>query len=227
MMLRFKPGSWRQAGLNMYREAFMIFKKWALILAAFLLWGLPGPSWASTDSKRPMETIREPINQIIAVLNDPAYHSPGKKELQRDRIWEIARPMFDFDEISRRAIGKSWDTFTPDEKKRFTSIFSEFLGNTYIDKLQGEYHNEKIDFERELVKGAKALVRTKLLRESATIPIDYRMKQSDGAWKVYDILVENGVSIVKNYYVQFNSMLRENTPAQLIERLEKKLDHHN
>jgi phospholipid transport system substrate-binding protein len=77
------------------------------------------------------------------------------------------------------------------------------------------------------VKGAKALVRTRLLRENATIPIDYRMRQSDGAWKVYDILVENGVSIVKNYYVQFNSMLRENTPAQLIERLEKKLNHRN
>jgi ABC-type transporter MlaC component len=37
--------------------------------------------------------------------------------------------------------------------------------------------------------------------------------------------VENGVSIVKNYYVQFNSMLQENTPAQLIEKLEKKLNH--
>lgn len=211
----------------MIMEAFMKFKRWAVMLAAFLLLGLSGPSWASTGSKRPMETLKGPINRIIAVLNDPVYRSPDKKTLQRDKIWEIARPIFDFDEISRRAIGNSWNTFSPDEKKRFTSIFSEFLGNTYIDKLQGEFHNEKIDFQKELVKGAKALVRTKLLRESATIPIDYRMKQTDGAWKVYDILVENGVSIVKNYYVQFNSLLRENTPAQLIERLEKKLDRRN
>jgi phospholipid transport system substrate-binding protein len=205
----------------------MVVRKWALMLVAFLLLGLSGQSWASTETKQPMETLKARLNKIIDVLNDPAYHSPEKKTLQRDRIWEIARPIFDFDEISRRAIGKSWSTFSPDEKKRFTSIFAEFLGSTYIDKLQGEYHNERINFEKELVKGPRALVRTQLLRESAKIPIDYRMKQSDGTWKVYDILVDNGVSIVKNYYVQFHSMLRDSTPSQLIERLEKKLNHQN
>jgi len=203
----------------------MIKRSWILVLT-ILLW-LAGPSWANAVPKRPMETLEGPINRIITVLNDPAYRSPDKKALQRDKIWEIARPVFDFDEISRRAIGKAWKSFSADEKKRFTSIFSEFLGNTYIDKLQGEYHNEKIDFEKELVKGDKALVRTRLLRETAEIPIDYRMQQVDGVWKVYDILVENGVSIVKNYYVQFNSMLRESTPEQLIDRLEKKLDNKN
>jgi phospholipid transport system substrate-binding protein len=204
----------------------MKFRSWTIILAAFL-WLGPASALASKAEIRPMDTLKGPINQIIAVLNDPAYHAPDKKTLQRDKIWAIARPVFDFDEISRRAIGKSWDSFSADEKKRFTSIFSEFLGNTYIDKLQGEFHNETIDFEKELVKGSKALVRTRLLRENATIPIDYRMQQIDGTWKVYDILVENGVSIVKNFYVQFHSILRENTPAQLIERLEKKLDHKN
>jgi phospholipid transport system substrate-binding protein len=205
----------------------MKFRFWKFILAFFLWFGLVGPSWASTAAMRPMETLKGPFNQIIAVLNDPVYHDPAKKSVQRDKIWEIARPVFDFDEISRRAIGKSWNTFSPEEKKRFTSIFSKFLGNTYIDKLQGEYHNEKIEFEKELVKGTKALVRTRLLRESATVPIDYRMQRTDGAWKIYDVLVENGVSIVKNYYVQFHSMLQDSTPAQLIERLEKKLEHRN
>ncbi len=200
----------------------MSMNRWALMLVLFFL--LVDPSQAVTDPKNPMETLREPINRIIDLLNDPSYKGPDKKALQRDKIWEIARPVFDFDEISRRAIGKPWGTFSPEEKSRFTTVFSEFLGNTYIDKLQGEFHNEKIDFDKELVKGSKALVRTRLRRETTIIPIDYRMQQIDGAWKIYDILVENGVSIVKNYYVQFNSMLREGTPAQLIERLEKKLD---
>ncbi len=206
-------------------EEFMIKRSWILLLTISLL--LAGPSWANAVPKRPMETLQGPFNQIIEVLNDPAYSAPGKKALQRDKIWEIASPFFDFDEISRRAVGKSWNTFSADEKKRFTTIFSEFLGTTYIEKLQGEYHNEKIDFDKELVKGTKALVRTRLRRESTEIPIDYRMQQVEGVWKVYDILVENGVSIVKNYYVQFHSILQESTPAQLIEQLEKKLDTQN
>jgi phospholipid transport system substrate-binding protein len=199
----------------------MIKRSWILILAV-LLW-LAGPSWANAVPKRPIETLEGPIHEIITVLNDPAYRGPDKKALQRDKIWAIASPFFDFNEISRRAIGKYWNSFTADEKKRFTSIFSEFLGNTYIDKLQGEYQNDQIDIEKELVKGNKALVRTRLRHANAEIPIDYRMRQVDGVWKIYDILVENGVSIVKNYYVQFNSMLREGTPEQLINRLEKKL----
>lgn len=205
----------------------MIMKRLMLMLMLVLstLTLIAGPSQASTDTKMPMETLQQPINKIIDVLNDPAYKGADKKDVQRDKIWEIARPVFDFNEISRRAIGKAWDSFSADEKKRFTAVFSEFLGNTYIDKLQGEYHNEQIDFDKELVKGSVALVRTRLRRETAVIPIDYRMRQIDGSWKVYDILVENGVSIVKNFYVQFHSMLKDGTPAQLIERLEKKLDN--
>jgi phospholipid transport system substrate-binding protein len=210
-----------EMGMVLIKEADMTLKRWVLMLAWFLLFA--GPSLASTDSKMPMETLQGPINQIIGLLNDPSYQGSDKKALQRDKIWEVARPVFDFEEISRRAIGKSWDTFSSDEKSRFTTVFSEFLGNTYIDKLQGEFHNEQIDFDKELVKGSKALVRTRLRRETTEIPIDYRMQQIDGAWKIYDILVENGVSMVKNYYVKFNSMLQEGTPAQLIDRLEKKL----
>ena len=193
-----------------------------LLLLAFLLCG--SPLQASTENIRPLETLQGPINRIIQLLNDPAYTGPEKRALQRDKIWEIARPVFDFDEISRRAVGKSWENFSAEEKSRFTAIFTEFLGNTYIDKLQGEYHNEKIAFDKELVKGNKALVRTRLQRETLEIPIDYRMQQIDGAWKIYDILVENGVSIVKNYYVQFNSMLQNSSPNQLIEKLERKLN---
>ena len=67
------------------------------------------------------------------------------------------------------------------------------------------------------------MVRTKLRRETLEIPIDYRMKKIDGVWKIYDILVENGVSLVKNYRVQFSSILKNETPGQLIKRLEEKL----
>jgi phospholipid transport system substrate-binding protein len=199
----------------------MKIKKWAVACCAFYL--LVRVAGASTDMLSPLGSLQGPINQIIEVLNDPAYTESGTKKTQRKKIWEIARPIFDFPEISRRAIGKPWTRFTPSEKDRFTDVFAEFLGNTYIDKLQGEYHNETIDFQKELVKDTKALVRTKLRRQGAEIPIDYRMRKIGGAWKVYDIIVENGVSLIKNYRVQFSSILQKETPEQLIQRLEKKL----
>lgn len=199
----------------------MALKRWAVIIWASLL--LTAQAGASTKEMRPMETLKGPFNQIIDILNDSSYQSAEARTVQRDKIWAIARPVFNFSEISRRAVGKPWHSFTLEEKNRFISVFSEFLGSTYIDKLQGEFNNEQIDFDKELVKGSKALVRTRLRRKSLEIPIDYRMHHVDGSWKIYDILVENGVSLVKNYRVQFTSILKDKTPAQLIERLEKKL----
>jgi len=203
----------------------MALKYRALILGILFLLVAQAP--AEPKMMRPMETLQGPIDQIIAILNDPSYKGAEKRSLQREKIWAIARPVFNFDEISRRAVGNTWSDFTMDEKTRFTAVFSQFLGSTYIDKLQGEFNSEQIDFDKELVKGSKALVRTRLRRKNLEIPIDYRMHQVDGDWKIYDILVENGVSLVKNYRVQFTSILKGGTPAQLIDRLEKKLDGQN
>ena len=197
-------------------------KQWAAVLCIIL--ALAGVSHAVAENPSPLESLKGPINRIIEVLNDPAFKAPGDKAAQRDKIWEIARPIFDFSELSKRAIGKPWGQFSSSEQDRFTNVFSEFLGNTYIDKLQGEYNNETIAFDKELVKDAVALVRTTLRRQGAQIPIDYRMKKIEGAWKVYDIIVENGVSLINNYRVQFSSILQTETPDQLIQRLEKKLE---
>ncbi len=202
----------------------MALRLWAIILCSIL--SMTGYAIAVGET-RPMETLQGPIDEIISILNDPTYQSDALKSEQRDKIWEIARPVFNFNEISRRAIGKPWARFSQEEKERFSTVFSEFLGTTYIDKLQGEYSNEQIDFDKELVKGSKALVRTRLKRKNLEIPIDYRMHRVDGSWKIYDILLENGVSLVKNYRVQFTSMLKTKSPAQLIEELEKKLAEHN
>lgn len=199
----------------------MALKYRALIFCGLLL--ISGFTTVGAKEIPPMETLKGPIDQIISILNDHSYKSADKRTAQRDKIWQIASPVFNFDEISRRAIGRPWAKFSPDEKTRFSKIFSEFLGSTYIDKLQGEFNNEQIDFDKELVKGSKALVRTRLRRKNIEIPIDYRMHQVDGGWRIYDILVDNGVSLVKNYRVQFTSILKNGTPAQLIERLEKKL----
>lgn len=176
----------------------------------------------------PMKAVKEKVDSMISALNNPELSKPENRVAQREKIWDIATKMFDFTEISRRTVGKSWLQFSNDEKTQFTEIFSQFLYNTYIEKVEGEYDSEKIgtdkiNWEKELIKGNKALVRSKLVRTSATLPIDYKAHLKDNEWRVYDILVENGVSIVQNYRVQFRSILEKEKPAQLIERLQEKL----
>jgi phospholipid transport system substrate-binding protein len=171
----------------------------------------------------PLESLKGPIDRVIEILNDPLYKDPAKKTEQRRKIWATVQEIFDFDEISKRAVARDWRRFTPEQKKEFSAIFSEFLGNTYVDKIQGEYHNEKIVYVgEEVVKKNRALARTKIMREALEIPVDYKMKFASDKWVVYDVSVE-GISLIKNYRSQFKKILSKETPDQLIDRLKKKL----
>lgn len=202
----------------------MISKRIAGAWAVILLMVFP----AAAASMEPMAVLKAPIDNVIAILNDPQYKEAGTRVAQRDEIWKNVQAMFDFDEISRRTVARNWRDFTAAEKAAFTDVFARFLGNTYIDKIQGEYHNEQIVYnEQNFHSDTYAEVKTTIFRETLEIPVNYRMRKGgDGQWKVYDVIVE-GVSLVKNYRTQFASILRKEKPAQLIERLDKKLAEQN
>lgn len=202
----------------------MIPKCIAAVMAVFMVMVFP----AAAMSMEPMAVIKVPVDTVIAILNDPQYKEAGTKSAQRDEIWKIVKPMFDFDEIAKRAVARNWSDFNDAEKAAFTDVFAQFLGNTYIDKIQGEYHNEKIVYHgQDFYSDIYVEVKTQIVRETLTIPVNYRMlKGRDGQWKVYDIIVE-GVSLVKNYRTQFASILSKDKPAQLIQQLNDKLAEQN
>ena len=202
----------------------MILKSTAGVLAVYMLMIFP----AVAVSLEPMATIKAPIDTVIAILNDPQYKVKGTKSAQRDEIWKNVKPMFNFDEIARRAVARNWSDFNDAEKAAFTDVFAQFLGNTYIDKVQGEYHNEQIVYlGQDFYSDIYAEVKTQIVRETLKIPVNYRMlKGGDGQWTVYDIIVE-GVSLIKNYRTQFASILSKDKPAQLIQQLNDKLAEQN
>ena len=75
-----------------------------------------------------------------------------------------------------------------------------------------------------MISKSKVLVKTKIIREGVEIPINYRMYKPKDNWKIYDVKIE-GVSLVKNYRDQFRKILLKESPDQLIERVQKKLEN--
>jgi len=183
-------------------------------------------AFAYGTQSQPMEDLKGPIEQGIAILKDPLYTGLDKKEAQREKIWELVRQVFDFKAISMRALARSWKDFNEQQQEDFTNVFAELLKNTYIDKIQGEFHDEQIIFlDQDMLSDEKAQVKTKILRGKLEIPMDYSMKFMDGKWRVYDVNIE-GVSMVKNYRNQFKSVLEDESPTKLIERLKEKNEKH-
>ncbi len=173
----------------------------------------------------PMDALKGPINQMINILKDPQYKPASKKELQREKMWEVARKIFDFNAIARGTITRySWSQFTPKQREEFTDVFTKFIGNIYFKKIQSEYHNEKVLFiKQEMFTQSNARVMTKIQRGSTEIPIDYSMWLQDGQWKIFNIYVE-GVSLLGNYRSQFEAFLTNSPIEDLISELKKKVE---
>ena len=177
----------------------------------------------------PMDALKAPIDEVISILKDPQYKNVETdaelKAAQRDKLWNVIHPIFDYDFISKSTLGRyHWEkTFSSDQRKTFTDVFSRFLGNTYLDKIQEGYQNEDVNYvAEELLTPAKAVVKTTISGQKTRIPVNYLMRTQDGQWKIYDVNIE-GVSLVQNYRSQFSSYLLNNSADQLIQNLKSKL----
>jgi phospholipid transport system substrate-binding protein len=191
---------------------------WPALLLAAVLAARPGVA----QQAQPMDALRGPVEQVIAILKDPRYKPASEKAAQKERLWEIIRRVFDYEAISARAVGRNWRLFDPGQKQAFVDAFSELLGNTYLTRIQGEYHDERVEFlGQELLENGVARVRTRIVREADAIPVEYSVQRSGDGWKVYDVNIE-GVSLVQNYRSQFDQILSKESPDRLIERVRAK-----
>ena len=60
---------------------------------------------------------------------------------------------------------------------------------------------------------------TKEIREEKKISIIYKLYESGSGWKIYDLEIQ-GVSLIRTYRSQFDSVLRNGTIDDLILKLE-------
>jgi len=188
---------------------------WSLIFI-FLI-AVPLSVYAATAT----DAVKGEVDKILTKLRDPAF-----KELPREEkitgIREIINEIFDWTELSKRTLGRNWKKFNDAQQKEFIHLFSRLLEEVYADRLLA-YSDEQVVFEKEteLKKGQVEVASHIRTADGKKIPLDYRLTDKSGRWKVYDVVIE-GVSMVKNYRSQFKDMLSKNSPADLINTLKKK-----
>ncbi len=170
----------------------------------------------------PQDMVQANVNNVLDVLRDPALKPASAKETKKQKLRAIYDRMFNQVELSKRAMGRNWSKLNAAQQQEFVKLFQQVLEKAYIDKILA-YTDEKITFEKEsMLSETQAEVQTKAITSSKTIPIAYRLILQNGAWGVYDVVIEN-VSLVQNYRTQFNDILAKNTPEQLLETLRKKV----
>ena len=187
---------------------------------------LSSPTWAGP---RPVtDYLKETLDQMIEVLNDPSFKTPDKENERKDILLKLIKERFDEEEFSRRALGAHWRKRTKEEKQEFVKIFSDLLERTYLKKIDA--YLEKVDnfsgknilYLNETVKGRYVVLETKvIINKDTEIPIHYLFKNKQGNWLASDIAIE-GVSLVKNYRAQFKEILAGSSFKELIAKLKSK-----
>lgn len=194
----------------------MMIKKIATLFGAMLF----VTASAVMAQTAPDALVKSTVDEVLGVI---------KTNKDRRALNEVVEkkvlPNFDFQAMTRLAVGRHWREATPAQQKSLENAFRSLLVTTYTTALtQSTTAEQSVDVRPVAVKPADddVTVRT-FVKDSGRKPIaiDYRMAKATGGWKVYDVVVEN-LSLVTNYRGSFNTEIGKSGIDGLIKTLEAK-----
>lgn len=202
--------------MNTYK---MISKYILSLMAGFFL---ATSLTVSADSmSAPQALVKNASDEMLKALKD------NKAELNQnpDKIYslveQILMPYFDFEKMSKLALGKNWRQLDDDQRVKFVEEFRLLLIRTYSTAML-EYTNEEIrmlPFRDDLSRKRVTVPMEVVQPAGPPIPMSLALYENDdNAWKVYDVKID-GVSLVTNYRSSFATQIRNKGVNNLISDL--------
>lgn len=192
-----------------FANTFFFGKSCALIGVALGL-ALLLSSFAAADIIAPDVMLKQTSEEVIALLKENREELKDDPERVRELVEKHILPHLDEVTIAKLALGKNWRVATRDQKLEFIEEFRNLLIRTYGKSLS-EFSDQTINyFPVNLKKGEdKVVVKSEVLQSGGPpIPVAYRMRIKDDAWKVYDLSID-GVSLVTSYRGTFDQEVRK------------------
>ncbi len=135
-------------------------------------------------------------------------------------VGEIVLPHFDLEGMIDLALGRYRNEVSAEQRPLIVKEFQVLLVRTYSRALL-DYNNQDIVYLPMEVSSETGNVTVKSEIEQAggfPIPLNYRLRQGDQGWKVFDISVDE-VSLVSNYSSSFARQIRKHGIDGLIKTL--------
>jgi len=188
----------------------------------------PATAESATESngsaiESPVILLERTSAQVIKILRDD--HELLKSE--PGRIYKIIDdyilPHLDNVTMAKLALGKNWRKATKKQKLAFVDEFKNLLVRTYSKSLIEYKDNEIKYFPIKLeVDTRKTSVKAEITQPGGPpIPMAYRMRLKNNAWKVYDIKID-GISLVTSYRGTFTQEIRKSGIEGLLKYLRDK-----
>ncbi len=185
-----------------------------------VLAALPPIAAADRDAEA---LVRRTAEDTLSTLENRRSELQGNPSAIYKLVGRQLAPHFDFELITRSAVGRDWGQASAAQRSQLVSAFRELLISTYARSL-AKYSGERVIYKpsRPGTRDGTVVVPTEVTgRGGPPIPIDYRMHKTGGNWKVYDLVIDN-VSMISSYRGQFRTTIARSGIDGLIRELEAK-----
>ena len=204
----------------MSHKSEFLFERVALAPVAAMVCSLSvlgGAALAAVDS--PEVTLKRGLGELLAAVKGRNNSDPV--ELAR-RVRPILDRFFNFESLTRRALGPGWKDLNPQQQKKSTQLFSEIIIRSYTSRFDPSSEVD-VQFIRsvDLGNGRKEVPAVARYQGNA-VSVAYRVEPGPEGWRVYDVVIE-GVSMASNYRSQFDSIRQKGGPDSVIRAMEDKL----
>ncbi|MEL0172759.1 MAG: ABC transporter substrate-binding protein [Gammaproteobacteria bacterium] len=173
-------------------------------------------------SDTPDGFLKDSVTEISDLISKYKDRFENDEKFLRNKMNTVVMPKLDIELMSKIILGKKvWLNLTDNQKENFISAFRYRMTSTYMKSITA-FDGEKVQFlpyvpgERDNI----AYVKSKYLIPGGDIDVHYRLIKNNSGWKVYDIIFD-GISLMKNYRVDFREHVSKKGIDSLINTLNK------
>jgi phospholipid transport system substrate-binding protein len=169
----------------------------------------------------PEALVKRVSDEVLAVVKSDKDVAGGNQAKVVALAEQKVLPHFDFERMTRLAVGKNWAQATDAQKQALVKEFRTLLVRTYSSSLS-QYRNQQIEVKpgKTGAGDKETVVRTQIVQQGGPpIPIDYSMEKKDTGWMVYDVVID-GASLVTTYRGTFNDQVQRGGIDGLVKTLQ-------
>jgi phospholipid transport system substrate-binding protein len=175
---------------------------WSALASGFLVTAAAAdPPTTAPVAAGPQEVMADLSNRLFAALDKNSAALRHDVNKLRPVIDQLLAPHFDPEYSARLVLGQHWRGATPEQRQQFAAALYQRLLRTYVGAV-AEWTADRVKL-LPVHSDAAALqvtVHTQVTTSRGAIdPVDYRLRQTPGGWKIFDVIV-NGVSYMRNYH---------------------------
>lgn len=203
----------------MFAKSFKV----SALAAAFALFVLRIPGATATET----DPAAKQIQTFYAALEDSMKH--GHALGMRGRYQAMAPAVdtaFDIPTMIRFIVGANWSTMTDADHRSLIDAFRRMTIASYANNFE-DFHGERFDVDANVQnRDSDRFVETTLTPpDNKPVPLIYRMRETNGTWKIIDVMLNGYVSELAMRRSDFASTIASGGAAALAKKLNMLADN--